>query len=293
MSALTPEAPLSRPAIKFKGGRLPAQPARPHLKLSAYLDHGKLAPAPAAADWVSKVPASAWGMLANDQIGDCTCAGVAHKRIGDVYANRDEILQVTAEDTVELYEQAAGYVPGDPSTDQGSTCQTVLEYWRKHGFLGEKPVAFAKVDISSVAEIKQAIAVLGQLYCGLRVPQSAEDQTNAGEPWTVVPGSPILGGHCVTVGAYDADGLTCVTWGQLQQMDWEFFAEYFDEAWAIVGEDFVAANTGKDIQGLSLFQLGQDFSALTGQPNPVPDPAAPHHRRLADELRAWLEEMGL
>jgi hypothetical protein len=278
--------------ITLKAGKLPAQPGRPHLKLGAYLDHGKLGPAPISADWVSRVPASAWGMLANDRVGDCTCAGVAHKRIGDVYANRDEILQVTDPEVIALYENF-GYNPADPSTDQGASCQSVLEFWHANGFLGEKIVAFAKVDVSSRAEVCQAIAIFGQLYCGLQVPQSAEDQTNAGQPWTVVPGSPNLGGHCVTVGAYDEDGLTCVTWGQLQSMSWEFFTEYFDECWVIVSPDFIA-KSGTDVQGLSLYQLGADQSALTGHPNPVPKPGvAPHHRTLADEMRVWLAEMGL
>lgn len=279
------------PAIKFKGGRLPAQPGRAHLKFGSYLDHGKLGPAPISADWLWKVPAAAWGVLANDRLGDCTCAGVAHKRIGDIYYARDEILQVTDPEVIGLYENF-GYNPADPSTDQGASCQDVLEFWQKNGFLGEKIVAFAKVDLSNRAEVCQAIAIFGQLYCGLQVPQSAEDQTNAGEPWSVVPGSPNLGGHCMTVGGYNEDGPSGVTWGQVQSMTWEFFTSQFDECWVLVSPDFIAAN-GLDVQGLSLYQLGADFSALTGRANPVPNPVAPHHRSLADEMRRWLQEMGL
>jgi hypothetical protein len=298
LSTLAPEAFMSRPPIKFRGGRLPAQPGRPHLKLGAYLDHDRLPAAPASADWVSKVPASAWGILGNQEWGDCTCAGVAHKRIGDVYANRDEILPVTTTETLALYSAITGFNPnagpsGDNPTDQGASCQSVLEFWHANGFLGEKIVAFAKVDLSNLAEVKQAIAIFGQLYCGLQVPQSAENQTNAGESWTVVPGSPNLGGHCMTIGAYDANGPSGITWGQLQEMTWEFFTAQFDECWVLVTPDFIAAN-GTDVQGLSLYQLGADWSALTGHPNPVPEPGvAPHHRSLADEMRAWLEAMGL
>lgn len=73
--------------IAFVGGRLPAQPGRPHLKLGTYLTTALPAP-PASSDWLSPVPATDWGMLGNDQWGDCTCAGVAHKRIGDVYVNQ-------------------------------------------------------------------------------------------------------------------------------------------------------------------------------------------------------------
>lgn len=289
---------MSPAPVAFRPGRLPAQPARPHLKFGTYLDHGKLGPAPASADWLSPVPAAAWGMLANSLWGDCTCAGVGHKRIGDVYVNQGTVLQVTDTETLDLYSAVTGFnpnagPPGDNPTDRGSTCQAVLEYWRKHGFLGEKPVAFAKVDISNRAEVMQAIALFGQLYCGLNVPSTAEDQTNAGEAWTVVPGAQIIGGHCMTLGAYSEVGPGGVTWGLVQEMTWEFFAEYFDEAWVVIGQDEINTKTAADVQGLSLYQLGVDFAALTGAANPVPNPAAPHHRSLADEMRAWLAEMGL
>ncbi len=291
---------MPRPQIQFKGGRLPAQPARPHLKLGSYLNHAKLPAAPASADWLSQVPADAWGMLANSLWGDCTCAGVGHKRIGDVYVNQGTVLAVTDTETLGLYSAVTGFnpaagPPGDNPTDRGSTCQSVLEYWHQHGFLGESPVAFAKVDISDRAELQQAIAFFGQLYCGLEVPQSAEAQFNAGQPWTVVEGSPLVGGHCVTVGAYSPDGLSAVTWGAVQPMTWAFFEAYFAEAWVVIGKDFINSRTAENIQGLSLYQLGADFAALTGGTNPIPAPGTPPHPKqsLADEIRKWLEEMGL
>lgn len=257
--------------IEFKGGRLPAEPARPHLKFGAYLALELPAP-PASADWLTPVPAADWGMLANDRYGDCTCAGVGHKRIGDVYVNQGAVLTVTDDDALGLYSAVTGFTPADPSTDQGAVCQDVLDFWRKHGFLGEKIVAFAKVDLSNVTEIKQAISLFGQIYCGFNFPGSAMDQFNSGQPWDVVKGATIEGGHCVTIGAYDKTGLECVTWGKVQKLTWAFLKKYFDEAWVIIGPDFINAQTGKDAQGLDLYTLGQDFASLTGEPNPVPAP---------------------
>lgn len=257
--------------ITFKGGRLPAEPARPHLKFGAYL--GPELPAPAASsDWLSPVPASSWGMLANDQWGDCTCAGVGHKRIGDVFVNQGRTLKVTDKDALALYSAVTGFNPNDPSTDQGAVCQDVLDYWRRNGFLGEKIVAFAKVDLSNVTEAKQAIALFGQIYCGFNFPGSAMDQFNAGQPWDVVKGARIEGGHCVTIGAFDATGLECVTWGRVQKLTWAFLKKYFDEAWVIVTPDMIDPKSGKDIAGYDLYTLGQDFAALTGSTNPVPQP---------------------
>ncbi|MGW1744605.1 hypothetical protein ACWCRD_03095 [Streptomyces sp. NPDC002092] len=257
--------------IAFKGGRLPAEPARPHLKFGAYLAPGLPAP-PASADWLSPVPGSDWGMLANDQWGDCTCAAVGHKRIGDVYVNQGAVLKVTDKDALALYSAVTGFTPADPSTDQGAVCQDVLDYWRQHGFLGEKIVAFAKVDLSNPTQVKQAISLFGQIYAGFNFPGSAMDQFNAGKPWDVVRGARIEGGHCVTIGAYGENGLSCVTWGAVQKMTWRFFTKYFEEAWVLVTPDMIDPKTGKDVAGYDLYALGQDFASLTGDPNPVPAP---------------------
>jgi hypothetical protein len=256
--------------ITFQGGRLPAEPARPHLRLSRALTADLSAP-PLSSDWLQPVPASNWGMLANDRYGNCTCAGVGHKRIGDVYVNQGKALTVTDTDALALYSAVTGFNPDDPSTDQGAVCQDVLDYWRKHGFLGEKVIAFAKVDLSNVTEVKQAIALFGQIYCGFNFPDTAMGQFNNGQPWGVVRGAKVEGGHCVTIGAYDATGLECVTWGAVQKLTWAFLKKYFDEAWVIIGPDFIGSQ-GEDVQGLDLYTLGQDYAALTGRANPIPAP---------------------
>jgi len=257
--------------IRFKGGRLPAEPARPHLKFGTYLSPELPAP-PVSADWLSPVPVADWGVLGNADYGDCTCAGVGHKRIGDVFVNQGRVLKVTDKDALALYSAVTGFDPNDPATDQGAVCQDVLDYWRKNGFLGEKIVAFAKVDLSNETEVKQAIALFGQIYCGMDFPGSAMDQFNAGKPWDVVKGARIEGGHCVTIGAFDENGLGAVTWGAVQRMTWRFFKKYYREGWVLVTEDMIDPKTGKDIAGYDFYTLGQDFSSLTGDPNPVPAP---------------------
>lgn len=249
--------------ITFRGGRLPHDDSRPAIKLAEILDKKHLVP-PESADWLSTVPPYGWGMLGNDLLGDCTCAGVGHKRIGDVWANQGTLLEVTTPEVVSFYENF-GYRPDDPNSDQGAYCQKVLETWCKIGFLGEKPVAFAKIKVSNLNEVKAAIALFGQIYCGFDVPQSAEDQFNAGETWTVVPGSPDIGGHCVTLGAYDADGPTCVTWARLQKMTWDFFKKYFREAYVTVGPDDYNPATGRTRDGLDGAALAKAFTAVTGR----------------------------
>ena len=73
------------------------------------------------------------------------------------------------------------------------------------------------------------------------------------------PGS--WGGHAVPVLAYDADTLTCVTWGAKKRMTWEFFARYCDESYAPLSLDWLNAQ-GKTPEGLDLAALQTDLNEI-------------------------------
>lgn len=263
-------------ALTFRGGRIHAQPARPKLRLGDYLtDHrsrSALATPPANADWLSAV--GTWPMYLNDQLGDCTCAAVGHMIEAATQYASGTALMITDQDVLTAYEAVGGYVPGDPSTDNGAYIQDVLAYWHATGVGGDHIVAYASVNVADMDEVRTAIELFGAVDIGFNFPGSAMDQFNNGQPWDVVAGAQVEGGHCVNVGEYDetAGTLTCVTWGQKQVMTQAFWNQYVDEAWVVITHDWVNAN-GTDPAGLDLFTLGQDFAALTGQPNPIPAPA--------------------
>lgn len=259
-------------ALTFRGGRIHAQPARPKLKLGDYLTAGPFAVPPATADWLSAV--GSWPMYLNDQLGDCTCAAVGHMIEAATQYASGTALQITDQDVLTAYEAVGGYVPGQPSTDNGAYIQDVLAYWHATGVGGDHIVAYASVDVANLDEVHEAIDMFGCVDIGFNFPASAMDQFNAGQPWDVVAGAQIEGGHCVNVGAYDSDAktLTCVTWGRTQVMTEAFWHQYVDEAWVIITHDWVNAN-GIDPLGIDLYQLGADFQQLTGQPNPIPAPA--------------------
>lgn len=288
--------------LAFHGGRLPAQPARPRLRLGAYLT-GSLPTPPASIDWQSRV--ATWPMYLNDQIGDCTCAAVGHLIEAETTYGQGATVTVADQDVLTMYEKVSGYNPADPSTDQGAVIQDVLAYWQKTGMAGHRIVAYAAVDVSNVSEIKAAIDLFGAVDIGINFPSSAMDQFNAGQEWDVVKGSQIEGGHCVPVGAYGSDGsLTCVTWGRTQKMTAAFWQKYVDEAWVVITDDWLNSK-GTDPQGLNLYQLGQDYAALTGKPNPIPAPQpqptpsptpAPTPvtaQQLAAGVRAYLTSQGV
>lgn len=255
--------------ITFRAGKLPAQPARPHLRLSAVLS--TLAAPPASCDW--QADSIAWPMYGNSDIGDCTCAAAGHVVNQLTFYGRGQEVQPTDGDVIGMYSAVTGYNPKKPSTDQGAYCQDVLAYFRKTGLAGHKLAAYAAVDVSNLTEVRQAINLFGSVYIGLNFPGSAMDQFNAGQPWDVVKGAQIEGGHCVIVGSYGGGKLGVITWGAETEMTEAFWKKYVDEAWVVLDADGLSQAGAYFAGAASFYALGAQFAALTGEANPIPAPA--------------------
>ncbi|MFE2486072.1 hypothetical protein ACFXGR_22780 [Streptomyces mirabilis] len=258
----------------FSLGKLPAQPARPHLKLSAVLRE-RLAAPPASADW--QADTIQWPMYANDQWGCCVFAEIGHAvNQATFYATGTEV-EPTDKDILKGYSAVTGFnpnagPPGNNPTDQGTNVQDAMAFWRKTGIAGHKIVAYASLDVSNPTEIRQAIALFGSISIGFNFPDTAMDQFNAGQPWDVVTGATIEGGHCVLAGAYDKDGVGVVTWGAETKMTWRFWQTYVDEAWVVLDADGLKKAGAYFAGAPSFYALGQQFADLTGETNPIPAP---------------------
>lgn len=270
-------------ALKF--GRLPNDPAKPRVKLTANLVPAAVYNPPPAVDYYTKVPASTWGMDGNDGAGDCTLAEVDHTtKARQVAAGNPEVTSSAAE-CLAAYSTITGYDPsktdaqGNNPTDQGAIMQDVRNYWRTNGVtLGgqsDKILLFAQVEHRDLMLIRWCVTRFGAVGIGFNFPASAMAQFNASQPWSVVQGSPIKGGHAVTAVGYDAQYVYTVSWGRVQPMTWEFFVAYVDEAWTDLDESFVNATTGTDPLTETLYALGEQFQQVTGKPNPVPPPTPP------------------
>jgi len=261
----------------FRGGRLPNDAARPRIRLRAPGASGQSFAPPAAVNWYAAVPAESWGMDGNDEVGDCTIAEVDHTtKATEVAAGNAEVASTT-EEVLAGYSAVTGYDPADPDTDQGAEMQQVRAYWRKPGFkLGgaEHTVAlFAEIDGADLNLAKWACAHFGPVGLGINCPQSALEQFDANQDWTVVPGSPNAGGHAISLVGYDSTWLYIVTWGRVVRMSVGFWQAYVEEAWTQLSTEFVNAASGNDPLGEVVRDLGQQFEALTGQPNPFPAPS--------------------
>ena len=228
------------------------------LQLGDYLQ-STLPPPPSAADWTKGI--TGWGMMLNDHLGDCTIVGVGHA-IQVWTANTGTLASVPDSDVEAAYEKWGGYVPGDASTDTGGAELDVLNGWRKDGLSGHALVAFADPQYANLTEIRQSIALFGGVYVGFALPLTAQNQ----DVWDVAPGGGSFankgswGGHCVYVPKYDANGFTCISWGQLKTMTVAFWTAYCDEAHTLLGQDWLSARGAPN--GFDLAQLQADLSAI-------------------------------
>ena len=171
------------------------------MKFHDYLDFRTLPALADSTNWSAAVKVG-YGMDGNDLLGDCTCAGPAHNIVA-VTANAmgNAIVPTTAQ--VEVMYEASGYVPGNPSTDQGWTLKAAEGYIVSTGLAGIKADGFVEVDPTSITHMKYALQLLGPtLNFGINLPQSAMDvfqNAPAGQTpvWSVgdMVNTTIIGGH--------------------------------------------------------------------------------------------------
>lgn len=221
--------------MTYKLGKLNAQQPYGLGTLATYIA-GRL-PTPPTSVAVPSV--TDWGMMLNDQLGDCTMAGVGHV----IVASDAEVVENDAIPTdAQIRAQYFAFTGGQ---DAGCVEADVLREWYQHGlFGGENKIAgYVRCD-RTTNEVHVAIALYGACYVGVQCPSSAQEQFEAGEPWVVVPGSPVEGGHCIVFVGYDAEYLYAVTWGGIAKVSYPWWSKYGDEAWAVIPQAFVEKGAG-------------------------------------------------
>ena len=237
---------------RMKLGKKPRRFDRRTLRLARYLTPALPPPPPAV---TNSQGITSWGMMLNDTLGDCTIAGVGHA-IQVWTLSQGKEVTVPDSTVLQFYEQWDGYNPSNPASDQGGVELDVLNDWRQNGFNGHPLLAFADPDTQDTLHVQQAIALFGGLYIGVQLPISAQTQ----DVWDVdtspngKPGS--WGGHCVFVPDYDANGLTCITWGAPKKMTWGFWGTYCDEAHALLSPDW------QPLAGFDMATLQADLTAV-------------------------------
>ena len=206
-----------------------------------------------------------WGMLGNDQYGDCVFAGGAHEvMLTNKLARRT--VEFTDAAVLGDYSAVTGFTPDDPNTDQGTDVREALKYRRATGLAdahaGRHRIgAYVSIRPNDFDELMQAVYVFSAVGIGFNFPSSAMDQFNHGETWDVVEGATVEGGHYVpVVGRSSRNIAGVITWGRRQGLTRDFYEIYNDEAWAMIYPEEL--RNGRTERGMSLDQLQHALTAL-------------------------------
>lgn len=245
------------------GRRAPSN--KPALHLGAVLrqvpDH------PLAVDHLAAV--TNWRMLGNNRWGDCGPVSVANSRalVTKTLAGRESYPGLNS--VIDLYRRS-GNPDFDPRTgtgDNGVDMQTMLGAVAHGGIAGHKAVAFAKVNIADLDEVKAAIAIFGFVLLGVDLQQAQA----RGDVWDDVPGSPDWGGHAILGANYSADSrddVGGISWAKPVELTDAFWAHRVAEAWAVIWPE--ALSTQQFEQGIDTAALAGAYQAITGRTLPLP-----------------------
>ena len=198
-----------------------------------------------------------WLMLGNDTVGDCVIARLLHQIMAlFAVANAGMSKVFTTDQAIQVYSAITGYVPGDPSTDNGTDPDAACEYWKTTGIFGDKIAGYVNVDITNIDLIRSSLYLFGGVGFALDVPAYVM-QVPAGGDWSEPSTSvdtTIKGGHEVYLCGYGRNGFRCVSWGTTYTFNLDFLGKYGQNIDAVVSPDWIKQSgvspTGVDLTGL-------------------------------------------
>lgn len=241
----------------------------PRLSLKNYLMKALPAP-PASCGYAAKAAGPLSQVYLNDKLGDCVIAGMAHVE-GVLTAGAGSPYVFSEAEITALYGAIGGYVPGDPSTDQGCDEITALNYWQHKGAPAglHKITGYLAVDAGNPTEWRTALWLFENLFFGLELPDAWIDPEPAasGFTWDVAGDPNPNNGHCVVGVGYNEANVAIATWGMLGVMTDAALAKYAGSAsngelFTILSEDAINKATAKAPNGFAFAQLQADFKAI-------------------------------
>lgn len=229
-------------------------------------------------DWgmLNNGPSSVWpsGWAAAEGCGNCVVADKLHsimeslKNAGGVVPPFSDRTAVTIYQILTRLANGTAYNPDTGTGDTGLEIRAMLSYAQKVGLVDDNNGLhqlgpYVKVDHTNPAEVWEVLWYAEHVSLGIVAPQSMEDQINAGETITWVPGSPPLGGHDILLAGHpNAHIWGGVQWGQRTPMTEEFRLNASDEAWSWFDPAEISAKTGTTYEGVNADQLNAYLTAI-------------------------------
>lgn len=238
--------------------------------------------APTSTNYAFKAMVALSQMYLNDQLGDCVIAGANHLE-GLATANAGSPIFIATQKQIQAdYSAVGGYVPGNPSTDNGCDEVTAMNYYQTHGFAnGSKISGWIPVQATNVTQVMQAMWLFENLFFGIELPDSWVNPGPSASGFVWDDGTPNPNnGHCVAGVGYNSQGVQIDTWGMIGTITWKAVEHLCSspgggELYVFLMPDQVAKAQAKAPNGFDWSTLVTDFDALGGRipvPNPSPSP---------------------
>ena len=228
-----------------------------------------------------------FGMMGNDNYGDCGAAGEVHGEMTTAVAAG---VTGPAPDSPLALNRYTTYVGSTTPPGPGVVLADYLLWLYKNGYIK----AFAPVDHTNKAQMDALMQVGFFLYVGVNLTDRDEQDFGAQPPvtWGSQGGTPQPNpnnGHCIIKVKADGHGTDgWVTWGAVQLSTEEWTKAVVQEAWLVVTtEEQLAKFTPA---------LLADINALGGTggsqpPAPSPFPRPPVHLSLWDRILRFLRSL--
>jgi hypothetical protein len=251
-------------------GKKPARLGAIKFMATKYVDLARLPTPPIVFGHVS----NAWpfGVLGNDNCGCCVFSGAAHETQIFRAATHKPWPRFTDENVIRVYSEQTGYVPGVPSSDDGTDMQAAAEFRRVTGMPDADGgmhfiKAYATIPITNDQRMLDQIVKLtfafGLVGCGFRMQEAQSNQFDAKQPWCLMRGSPIVGGHYVpVVGRNSRGNLVGISWGRTTGISPVFMMEQLDEVIVYLSREYLTAG-GQTPELLHETQLDEDLASLS------------------------------
>ena len=214
--------------------------------------------------------------------GNCVIASRYHG-VGVATGNAGDQFIATGAEIVADYSAISGYVPGDPSTDQGTDETTAQNYWLKHGFAnGVKPLSAIAIDATNRTEVETALWLFEGADICMELPDAWINPFPSADGFVWDVSSPDdNNGHCIQAVGYDSHGLIIDTWALFGTLTWAALAALavpaapaYGSIYVTLTPDLLSKGQSKVPAGVDWSSLVSDFDAMGGNvPVPVPAPA--------------------
>ena len=227
---------------------------------------------PASVDYYSNASVALGNMYMNDTLGCCVEADIGHQIGVFTSYNGGNTVLFSNGDIVAAYSNIAGYIPGNPNTDQGTDPLIAWNYWKNTGFPSNnvnKIAGYVSVNASNTVEVMEAIDIFETVSFTIDLPDAYINPFPSanGFIWDIAGASDPNNGHCFAGVGYNANGIIINTWGMIGTMTWDAVKQYAvsnsgGALYTMISTEILNSQSQTNPTGLNWTQLEADLQVL-------------------------------